>query len=358
MDRQRFAGERSLIDHGLAALHLAVQRDHVPGPNQDHIAGLDCVDAHQNFLSFFLTQPDLVHVQRHGPGQIGDGLAVGPFLHQIADPQQEHDLPGGVEVAAQHAYRNGGGVQHLDRELPAQKAAKTANKIWNGLQRCDDRTQIGGKKQLAAVAAQDLHCHAVHIFMLERPNAVLGQVDLYAIVVEGGKRLDQAIPCGGSILIADHGIRGTLVDLDLRHTGYTLYVCLQDVCFVDRHDTLLQVDAKTPGKVVQNPTIHRSGFVRFFQQGSCVFDLPLTHFLAAELIDLFGLGGDILAVFLDACGNTRDFIHPAQRDGGHLRIYLFGLLAAQHLDAGSPQQETVTQQLDFFQSDHFLYPPV
>ena len=75
-------GHGGLVHHGLTIGHPAVQGDHAAGADDDAVPGPDGVDGGQ-YLGAAGLEPDLVYMQGHGPGQIGHGLLVGPFLQDL-----------------------------------------------------------------------------------------------------------------------------------------------------------------------------------------------------------------------------------------------------------------------------------
>ena len=66
---QGFAGERGLVDEGLAGEDPAVQGDHIAGVDADGVAGLHLTEGHQH-LGIPGFQPDPLHIQGHAAGQV------------------------------------------------------------------------------------------------------------------------------------------------------------------------------------------------------------------------------------------------------------------------------------------------
>ncbi len=77
--RHGFAGQRGLVDHGLALQHGAVQRDHVAGADDDLVAGVHLGQGHQH-LGALCAHPDLIDVQGHAAGKIVKALLCGSTL--------------------------------------------------------------------------------------------------------------------------------------------------------------------------------------------------------------------------------------------------------------------------------------
>ena len=129
--RHGFAGDGRLIDHRLALGDLSVQRDQAAGAHDDLVARLHVADGDKQLRIAGLA-PDLVHVQRHGSGEIGDGLLVRPLLQNFAQPQHEHDGACRGEVAAHHRDRDCRRIEHGDRQLPMPERGQALLYVANG----------------------------------------------------------------------------------------------------------------------------------------------------------------------------------------------------------------------------------
>ena len=86
------------------------------------VAGAHVADRHGH-AAVRRFEPDLVHLQRHRPGKVGDGLFVRPFVEQLADAEQEDDRTCRFKVSAQDRYGNGCRVEHRHFDLPVQQTA-------------------------------------------------------------------------------------------------------------------------------------------------------------------------------------------------------------------------------------------
>ena len=123
VDGEGLPGHGGLVDAGLPADDDAVQRDEAAGADDDDVPHLHVRDVHQDLLVPGL-EPDLVHVEAHGLGQVGHGLLVGPLLQDLADLQQEHDAAGRAAVPPQEGDGDGHGVQHRHLDVPVEQAGK------------------------------------------------------------------------------------------------------------------------------------------------------------------------------------------------------------------------------------------
>ena len=111
-----FTGHGGLVYHGLAGNHLAVQGNQAAGADNDPVPNLHLPHGHQHLGSIRL-HPHGFHLQGHGPGQISYGFFVRPLLQNLAQPEHEHDRPGGIEVPPDHGNGHGCGIQHGNAEL-------------------------------------------------------------------------------------------------------------------------------------------------------------------------------------------------------------------------------------------------
>ena len=116
---QPLAGDGRLIHHRFPRDDMAVERDHAAGADDDPVAGAHVADRHGH-AAVRRFEPDLVHLQRHRPGKVGDGLFVRPFVEQLADAEQEDDRTRRFKVSAQDRYGNGCRVEHRHFDLPVQ----------------------------------------------------------------------------------------------------------------------------------------------------------------------------------------------------------------------------------------------
>ena len=100
-------------------------------------------------LPSVVSSQTFVHLQRHRPGKVGDGLFVRPFVEQLADAEQEDDRARRFKVSAQDRYGNGCRVEHRHFDLPVQQ---TADAVAQETERADhgtDRAQWCGQDELS-----------------------------------------------------------------------------------------------------------------------------------------------------------------------------------------------------------------
>ena len=116
---QSLAGDGRLVDHCLARNNMAVERDHAAGADNDPVAGAHVANRH-GYAAVGRFKPDLIHLQSHRPGEIGNGLFVRPFVEQLADAEQEDDRARRFKVAAQNGYGDGRRIEHRHFDLPVQ----------------------------------------------------------------------------------------------------------------------------------------------------------------------------------------------------------------------------------------------
>ena len=225
--RLGLAGQRCLVDAGLAVQHFAVQRDDTAGVYDDGVACADLGNRHQHFALGGLL-PDAVDIQRHTAGQVAQGLLAGPFFQQFAQAQQEHDRPGGREVAAQHRNADGQRVEHFDFQLAPPQAAQTAENVGHAAHQCVGHAQRCRQEQLAR-KVEDRHIDELFlIFAVDGAGAVgrdFGQ-GLH-IELESGQPLDDPGAVSG---VDDHDVTGALIHGGSAHTGQGSQVVLQLVC--------------------------------------------------------------------------------------------------------------------------------
>ena len=137
-NRHRLSGHGRLVDHCLALDHLSVERDEVAGADDHEVAFLHGRNGHKD-LGLTGFDPDLIDIQRHRAGKVGNGLLVRPLFENLAEAQHEHHGACGVEIAAHHRDRHGGCIQHGDGELSVQQRAETFLDILDRTDHRDDR---------------------------------------------------------------------------------------------------------------------------------------------------------------------------------------------------------------------------
>ena len=98
---------------------MAVERDHAAGADDDPVAGAHVADRHGH-AAVRRFEPDLVHLQRHRPGKVGDGLLCVHSSSSSPMPKQEDDRTRRFKVSAQDRYGNGCRVEHRHFDLPVQ----------------------------------------------------------------------------------------------------------------------------------------------------------------------------------------------------------------------------------------------
>ena len=333
------AGHGGLVHHGLAIGHPAVQGDHAAGADDDAVPGPDGVDGGQ-YLGAAGLEPDLVYMQGHGPGQIGHGLLVGPFLQDLPQPQHEHHGPGGGEIAPGHGHGDGGGVQHGHGQAAMPQGRKPLPDV---LHRPDDGQRRGHrrrKEQSGDDPAGHGHGELVLKLPVQGPGGVLRhQVHgLRPGEGKGGQGGDDVPPAAGE---ADHRIPGPVIDLHLRDAVHRPQIVFQNVRLAQGHGGAVQADPQPSGGLMENAALHG-----LFRLGS-ILDHGVGLLLGPLLVDGLGVGVDILRVFPDGGDGLHDAVLGPQHGGGGVGIDLLGVLAGQDLDTGGAQQHTGGEQTEF-----------
>ena len=250
------AGDGGLIHHGLAADHLTVQRDKAAGADQYPVAQLHVTDGNQ-YLRIAPLQPYLVHIQGHGPGQIGHRLLVGPLLQNFAQPQHEHDGAGGGEVAPNHRDGDGGGVQHRHGELAVPQGRQPLPDVLHGAVQGHGRGDGGGEEQLGEDTAHHRHGQLVLELPVQSTGGVLRH-QFHGLGLgegEGSQCADHGAALAG---VAHHGILCAVIDRDLRDTVYAAKIVFQQIRLMQRHPGAVQMYPQAVGGLVENVAFHRS----------------------------------------------------------------------------------------------------
>ena len=122
LDGKRLAGERRLVDHGASPLDHAIDGDGHAGANGHEVTGLKLRrrNAHLGVAD------DLLRPVRHvkqGVDELVFAHGTRVVLEQLADVQQEHRLPGRVDVALHERDANGGGIEHGHRQARLRQLA-------------------------------------------------------------------------------------------------------------------------------------------------------------------------------------------------------------------------------------------
>ena len=141
---------------------------------------------------------------------------MGPFVQGLADAQQEHDRPSGLEVPTEQGDGDGSGVQdgHLDVTLPqaAQPSPQVTHRPEQGQRSADGQGDDGAVDDPAAQGEEQL----VLILPVQRPPTVLRRQCLGVLVTERGQGGEHRVPLA---VIEDHGVAGAVIDLGVGDTG-------------------------------------------------------------------------------------------------------------------------------------------
>ena len=171
--RDGLAGEGRLVDSDFTLQHQAVQRNDAAGADDYGIPRLDPGDGNQNF-ALRCAQPDTVHVEGHGPGEIIHRLFPGPFLQQFAHFQQKHHHPGGAEISAAGRNRDGQRVQKLHLDGSVQEAAESPPDKRDHMPENTGDPQRGREKQGAGCFAKNFAHQLFLKFPVQCPAAMGG----------------------------------------------------------------------------------------------------------------------------------------------------------------------------------------
>ena len=253
-NRHGFAGHGGLIHHSLAGYHLAVQRDQATGTDDHAVARLDVGDGGQ-YLGIAHLKPYMIHVQAHGSGQIGHGFLVSPLLQYLAQPQHEHDRPGGGEVTPCDGHRHGGSIQHCHGQLAVPQRFQS---LLDVLHRAENRQRRGDghrQEQLGDAPPHDGHGQLVLKLPVQSAGGVLRH-QIHSLGLgerESGQRGDDCAALRG---IKHHGVLRPVIDLDLRYAGHIAQIVFQYVRLMQRHPGALHMHPQTPGGFMENCAFH------------------------------------------------------------------------------------------------------
>lgn len=151
--------------------------------------------------------------------------------------------------------------------------------------------------------------------------------------------------------VNDHGVLRAVKDRDLSHAVHIAQIIFQNVRLMQRHAAAIQMHAYAPGGLVQNFAFHSVSIPPKVKESrasrlSCVIPRPLflgrvrndfgVLFRCAALVDVLGVGVDVLSILTD----VRDGLHHAvlgtQHRGGGVRVDLFGTLLERILRPAVP----------------------
>ena len=353
-DGHGLARHGRLIDHRLAGDDLAVERDEAAGADNDAVARLNIADGNERFRLARL-EPDVVNVERHRAREVRDGLFMRPVLEDFAEAEHEHHGACRREVAAHHRHGDGGGVEHGDGELAVQQCGKTLADVLDRVIDGERRDDGEREEELRDHAADHRPREFVFKFTVEFARRMVGdKVHCFGLVER--ERRERVHERGAVRAVNDHGVLRAVKDRDLSHAVHIAQIIFQNVRLMQRHVAAIQMHAYAPGGFVQNFAFHSVSIppkvkesrasrlscdlflVRFFL-GRVLNDFGVL-FRCAALVDVLGIGVDVLSILTD----VRDGLHHAvlgtQHRGGGVRVDLFGILAGKDLEAGGAEQHT------------------
>ena len=84
----------------------------------------------KNFLAI-LTQPNTTYIQRHTPGQVPNGLFVGPLLQKFSDTEQEHNGRRRIHIPPDERNTDRRRIQHRYLQLSPPQAVNTHTDIFH-----------------------------------------------------------------------------------------------------------------------------------------------------------------------------------------------------------------------------------
>ena len=121
LDRQRFAGDRSLVEVALARHHLSIERHFLPRPDHDDVAHVDLIDADAPLLG---TSPyqGFDRCQVHQRADRAAGSIHAARFEQLCERKQKGDRRRFEPLADRHGSHHGNQHQHIDvqRERPSR----------------------------------------------------------------------------------------------------------------------------------------------------------------------------------------------------------------------------------------------
>ena len=120
-DGYRFSGQGGLVEHDVPVLEDAVEREHMPGVDNDPVARADLRKRNEDLRAIIAELPDLIHLQGHASGQIIHGFLVCPFVNGLAELQQETHRTCRREVSRQQRNTERNAVEHIHRQFSAQQ---------------------------------------------------------------------------------------------------------------------------------------------------------------------------------------------------------------------------------------------
>ena len=335
-DRNRLAGERSLVDSNLAGNDLAVERDHAARSDNDVVAGGDLRQRDRD-LGAVLLEPYAAHAERHGAREVVDRLLVRPFLEQLTELEQEHDRTGGAEVAARHGYADGQGVEHLDAQLTAQQAAQAAaQERSRHADRADDLERRGQEQRAGSLDGD--HGHELFlIFAVERAAAVLRRErgNGRGAVVKAADGVQQLCTGAG---VAHGRAAGALVDGGGLDARLIEQVGFEQVGLLERHAVLVHPDTQPAAALVLNECFHDE--LPPFNQGKMEKEghfVPLFDYFGAD----YASAGAASAAISSAISSAQSSISSAAASASAARCSLMSFAACRMSSAFSRTVSTV-----------------
>ena len=346
------ARHRRLIDHRLARDDLAVERDEVAGAHDDAVARLDVADGDED-LGLAGPEPDVVDIERHCAGEIGNGLLVRPVLKNFTEAEHEHHGACRRKVAAHHRDGDGGGVEHGDRELAVQQRGETLADIFDGMVDGERRGDREREEELGEHAADDRPGELVLKLAVQRPGGVVRH-EVHGLCLVKRERRECPDERGAVRAVGDHGVLCAVVDRDLGNTVNIAQIVFQNVRLAQRHAAAGEMHAHPACGFMQNFALHwvstplrinesrvsrLSGalFVRLFLFGR-IFDDSGVLLRCAALVDVLGVGVDVFGVFTDSGHGLHHAVLGAQHRGGGVGVDLLGVLAGKNLETGGAEQ--------------------
>ena len=238
--RDGFAGEGRLVDHDIALVDHAVQRDHAAHMHGNAVAGAHLAQGQLHFAVVRL-DPDPVNVQGHTAGQIFHRLFMGPLFQQFAQPQQEHHRTGGAEIAPCHGNAHGQAIQQLHMQLPPPQAAHRPAQIGQRAAQRPHHAQWRREEHIPHCLAAD-HAHQFFLILPVGGTAGVGHHQLCGLLT----LIREAVQClqhGGAaaLFIIDDRAAGALMHRGLVHCIQPLQPGSHQVGLIQRHTALGQL---------------------------------------------------------------------------------------------------------------------
>lgn len=165
-----------------------------------------------------------------------------PLLQNLAQPEHEHDRPGGIEIPPDHGNGHGCGIQHGNAELAVEQGGQALFDVFQGFHRGNGRHHRQGQEELGKGPAANRHGELFLKFPVQSPGGVVRH-QVHGLSPGKGEGCQSGNHCAAAPVIADHRVLGAVVDRHVQNIRHIFQIIFQHIRLMQAHPSAVEMDA-------------------------------------------------------------------------------------------------------------------